>query len=145
MSFETFTSIMAAVLKTIYIYKLSIYRSYIWITMIKLLSNVHSWMTPHTSPSGWDMGCVSWVLQRKMTAMYRKLTVFCYIGLGFCETPVCSLWCRNETPELFSSSIYQQGLKPVTENITYVTSFLERFRNPYLLSIYSVPFWTRWK
>ena len=58
-------------------YRLSIYRGYIWydsadnttIIMVKLRSDLHSRRTPHTSPL---LGCLSWVMQPNMTAIYRE-------------------------------------------------------------------------
>ena len=64
--------------------RLSIYRGYIWydsaystsITMVTLRSNLYSRTTPHTSPlTGRGMGCLSWVIRRKITAIYRERTV----------------------------------------------------------------------
>ena len=52
-------------------------------TMIKLRSDLHSQTTPHTSPLR-AMGCLSWVIQRTMTTIYRYRTVLRYSFLLFC-------------------------------------------------------------
>ena len=66
-------------------YGLSIYRGYIWyncahsttITMLKIRSDLHPRTIPHTSPvrASYGVSFVSWVILRKMTAIYRERTV----------------------------------------------------------------------
>ena len=81
-------------------YRLSIYRGYIWydgahnttITTMKLRSDLHSRTTPILRPDGRAMGCRSWVIWRKMTAIYREHSILSQIGpyvwLGSCHATV---------------------------------------------------------
>ena len=56
------------------------------ITMVKQQSGLHSRTTPH-SPDGRAMRCLSWVLQRKMTAIYRERTVLVKVVVCFLAAP----------------------------------------------------------
>ena len=73
-------------------YRLSIYQGYIWydnahsttITKIKFRPDfcTHE-RHPIPRPYGRAMGCLSWVIWRKMTAIYRERTVICVVWQAF--------------------------------------------------------------
>ena len=70
---------------TVIIYDIMVY------TVQQLRSGFNSLTTPHTPPLRRAIGCLSWAIQRKVTAIYRERTVYFSHKTHKCPTLECSI------------------------------------------------------